>query len=180
MSAPAAVIAHTPLWVYGIFALLVQRGIAAARPNAVAPRRLFTLPLVLTVSGAVVLARAGTLLPVALAAALAGLAVGGALGWRLFAGIPGYRWDGGQLHRPGTWLMLGVSLVAFAMKFGLATAAGWHPELAAGVHGALLTGAVAGIASGLLWGATITQLLLGRGFAAGAPAASVPNQGFVE
>jgi hypothetical protein len=158
-------LAHAPLWTYAVLALLVQRGIVAAKANTVTPARLFLLPLVISVSGAVLLARAGALLPVAAAAALAGLAAGSAAGWRLFAGSAGYRWDGRQLFRPGTWLMLAISLVAFAMKFGLATAAAWHPQLTAGVHGALLSGAVAGIASGLLWGATVTQLLLGRGFA---------------
>lgn len=168
MSAPAAFLAHTPLWAYGIFALLVQRGVAAAKANAVTPGRLFLLPLVLTISGAFVLPRSGALLPVALAAALAGLAAGGVFGWRMFAGIAGYRWDGRQLFRPGTWLMLAISLAAFALKFGLATAAGWHPELVAGTRGALLTGAVSGLASGLLWGATARQFMLGRGRAAGA------------
>jgi hypothetical protein len=161
MSAPAALLAHTPLWVYGVFAFLVQRGIAAAKANTVAPARLFLLPLVLSVSGIAMLARS-TALPVALAATVAGLAAGGALGWRLFAGMEGYKWDGRQLFRPGTWLMLAISLAAFTMKFGLATAIGWHPDLADGVHGAVLTGAVAGVASGLLWGATVTQLMLGR------------------
>ena len=166
MNTLASIAAHTPLWVYGIFALLVQRGIAAARANTVSPARLFLLPLVISVSGAVLLARSGPLLPFAVEAAIAGLAAGGALGWRLFAGLEGYRWDGRQLARPGTWLMLAVSLAAFMVKFGSATLAGWHPALAAGVAGALLMGAAAGFSSGLLWGATITQLLLGRAFTA--------------
>lgn len=166
MNSVTSFFAYTPLWAYAVFALLVQRGIAAARPNTVSPARLFLLPLVISVSGAVLLARSGTLLPVALAAALAGLAAGGAVGWRLFANREGYKWDGRQLFRPGTWLILAISLVAFGIKFGLATAAGWHPTLVAGPRGALLTGAVSGAASGLLWGATITQLMLGRGFAA--------------
>jgi hypothetical protein len=156
-------LAYTPLWVYFVLAFILQRGIAASKANTVTPARLFLLPLVFSVSGAVLLARSGSLLPVAAAGATAGLAAGAAAGWRLFAGAEGYQWDGRRLFRPGTWLMLVVSLAAFVMKFGLATAGGWHPELVAGVHGALLSGAVAGIASGLLWGATVTQLLQGRG-----------------
>jgi hypothetical protein len=82
----------------------------------------------------------------------------------LFSGQSGYLWDqqSGQLQRPGSWLMLLCSLVAFVLKFGLATAAGWQPDLVAGTGGALLTGLVSGVASGLLWGASATQLLLGH------------------
>ncbi|PRC94385.1 DUF6622 family protein [Solimicrobium silvestre] len=159
-----AVLTHTPLWVWAILALLIQRGLVAAQPNSVTLPRLFLLPLIFTVLGAMGLARTGSLLPAALVAAAAGLVLGAAAGWGLFAGQSGYVWDqqSGQLQRPGSWLMLVCSLVAFVLKFGLATVAGWQPELLAGTGGALLTGLVPGIASGLLWGASATQLLLGR------------------
>lgn len=160
----SAIISHTPLWVWAILALLIQRGLAAARPNSVALSRLFLLPLVFSVLGAMSLSRAGALLPLAAAGAAIGLALGMAAGWGLYAGQRGYAWDqqNGQLQRPGSWMMLVCSLVAFVLKFGLGTVAGWHPELVAGGSGALLTGLVSGAASGLLWGASVTQLLLGR------------------
>lgn len=159
-----AVLTHTPLWVWAILALLIQRGVPAAQPNSVTLRRLFLLPLVFTVLGAMALARTGALLPSALAAAAAGLTLGAAAGWSLFSSQSGYLWDqqSGQLQRPGSWLMLMCSLAAFVLKFGLATVAGWQPEVVAGAGGALLTGLVSGVASGLLWGASATQLLLGR------------------
>lgn len=155
---------HTPLWVWGVLALLIQRGVDAARPNSVTPARLFLLPLVFTVLGALGLVHAGALVPAALAASAAGLLLGAAAGWALFAGQPGYLWDGqrGALHRPGSWMMLACSLTAFVLKFGLGTLAGWQPALFAGTGGALLTGLVPGVAGGLLWGASATQLLLGR------------------
>jgi drug/metabolite transporter (DMT)-like permease len=159
-----AVLTHTPLWVWGVLALLVQRGVAAARPDSVTPQRLFLLPLVFTVLGVMGLARTGALLPGALVAAAAGLLIGAAAGWALYAGQSGYLWDGasGELRRPGSWLMLVCSMVAFGLKFALGTLAGWHPELMAGMVGATLTGLVSGATSGLLWGASATQLLLGR------------------
>jgi drug/metabolite transporter (DMT)-like permease len=160
----SAVLTHTPLWVWGILALLIQRGLVATQPNSVTLPRLFLLPLVFSVLGVMGLARTGSLLPVALVAAAAGLALGAAVGWSLYAGQTGYGWDqqNGQLQRPGSWLMLVCSLLAFVLKFGLGTVAGWQPELMVGISGALLTGLVSGIASGLLWGASSTQLLLGR------------------
>ena len=160
----SALLRHTPLWVWGVLALLIQRGVAAARPNSVTPQRLFLLPLVFTVLGAMVLAHAGALLPAAVAASAAGLLIGAAAGWALFAGQSGYLWDGqrGELRRPGSWWMLACSLTAFVLKFGLGTLAARQPELLAGIGGALLTGLASGATGGLLWGASATQLLLGR------------------
>lgn len=155
---------HTPLWAWGILALLIQRGVAAAQPNSITLARLFLLPLVFSVLGAMGLARTGALLPVALATAATGVLIGAAGGWGLFAGQSGYTWDAqsGYLERPGSWLMLACSLMAFVLKFGVGMAAGWHPELMSGTGDALLTGLVSGATSGLLWGASATQLMLGR------------------
>jgi len=158
----SALLTHTPLWVWAILALLVERGLAAARPNRITPGRLLLLPLVFSVAGAASLAHTGALLPVAVAAAAIGLVIGGAAGWAVFAAQDGYQWHAGMLQRPGSWRMLACSVAAFLVKFGVATAMGWQPALAAGTSGALLAGIVTGAASGLLWGACATQLLLGR------------------
>ena len=160
----SALLTHTPLWVWAILALLIQRGVASARPHSITLPRLLLLPLVFTVLGALGLPHNGALLPLALAAAAAGVLIGAAAGRALFAGQSGYAWDAqsGQLHCPGSWRMLACSLAAFVLKFGMGMAAGRQPELLAGTGGALLTGAVSGATGGLLWGVSATQLLLGR------------------
>ncbi|KQQ33013.1 hypothetical protein ASF61_13090 [Duganella sp. Leaf126] len=160
----STVLTHVPLWVWGVLALLVQRGIAAAQPNRITLSRLLLLPLVFTVLGIMGLARVGPLLPGALLASLGGILIGAAAGWTLFAGRPGYAWDGasGELYRPGSWRMLGCSLAAFCLKFGLGMLAGMQHVALSGLGGALLTGAVSGMTGGLLWGASAAQLLNGR------------------
>lgn len=80
-----AVLTHTPLWVWGILALLIQRGLATMQPNSVTLPRLLLLPLVFTVLGAMGVARTGSLLAVALVAAAAGLVSGIASGLLLGA-----------------------------------------------------------------------------------------------
>lgn len=157
----STILTHTPLWVWVVLALLIKRGLAATQPNCIALSRLFLLPLAFSVWGVMGLPHGG--LSFAIASAVVGLTLGAAAGWRLFAGQSGYVWDqqSRQLQRPGNWLILICSMIAFTFKFGLGTVAGRYPELIASPGGALSAGLVSGVTSGLLWGASITQLLLG-------------------
>ncbi len=159
----STLLSHAPLWVWALLALLIRSGVAGARPNSITTTRLFLLPIAFTLVGAMAVGHSAAPLSTA-SAAVAGLIIGAVVGWRLFARLDGYAWDDAthRLTRPATWLVMVISLSAFLLKFGLASAIGWRPELLSGLQGALLNGAVTGATSGLLWGACVTQLLLGR------------------
>jgi hypothetical protein len=145
----SAFLSGVPVWVWVVLALLVRTGVAAARPNAVALPRLAMLPVVFSLWSLRGLDwQAG---------AVAGMCGGAAVGWLCYRRMTGFRLEGMQLHRPGSWRQLGTSLLAFALKFTLGALAARGVDLGAEVHDG-----VAGFTCAMLWAAALTQLWLGR------------------
>jgi hypothetical protein len=149
----------TPWWAWVLLALLVQRGIAAARPNAEPVWKLLLLPLAFSLWSAFSLSAAAAL---TLGAALMAMSGGVVAGWLLFRGLPGYRYlpELGMVQRPGTWRMLLVSVLAFCIKYMMAAASAYQPTLLHSGSFILLGAAMSGLSCGLLWGAMLTQLQL--------------------
>ncbi|MQR00323.1 DUF6622 family protein [Glaciimonas soli] len=169
----SAILHGTPLWVWGILALLVSRGLAATNPNTVTTMRLLLLPLAFSLWTAYSLSHMTEITLPMLTALTSGLLLGATVGWRLYAGMEGFHYDRENqlIHRPGTWLMLIVSLFSFLLKFSLAISLARNAALVADPRFVLINGALVGLSCGLLWGVVLTQFLLAWR-AASAPAAT--------
>ncbi len=160
-------LAHVPLWVYAVLALLIGLGLRQARSRAVAPPLLtgigvlmigFSLWGVLSAFGAGV----DTLLAWAL-----GLGAVLALGQRLAPRGMALAAGGARVQVPGSWLPLGLMLAIFGIKFML----GYEAAVGAPIGGHSAAGLAVAVALGVLSGSFFARALAVRRFARMAVAA---------
>lgn len=114
-----AIVQHTPVWVWGLLAVLVALGLSQTRDRQVSLARVTVLPLVmiaLSVSG--VLSAFGQ--------------SPGALGGQFIA-VRGAAWSQqtGKLHVPGSWVPLALIVALFALKYFVGVSLALHHALAA-------------------------------------------------
>lgn len=127
-----AIVQHTPVWVWGLLAVLVALGLSQTRDRQVSLARVTVLPLVmiaLSVSG--VLSAFGQS-PVALGGWAAGVGAVLAFG-RQFIAVRGAAWSQqtGKLHVPGSWVPLALIVALFALKYFVGVSLALHHALAA-------------------------------------------------
>jgi hypothetical protein len=154
-----AVLEHTPLWVFAVFALLVYRGVAATRTRAVqvGPLALLALAFIaLGLSGALSLAH-GKVEPLAIWALAFGLA--------LYAGIrsvPRHMVFGSRESpmQRGSFASLGLILAIFTTRYGVGVLSAVHPELIDGLLASTALCGLYGALSGLTTGRAMRVLLL--------------------
>ena len=157
-----AILTHTPLWVFLLFALLVILGVQALRPRTIALGRVFATPAVFIAWGLASLALRAT-------ATAAGLWMATALAGALLAWftlrLEGVRAEpGGRAHLPGSTLPLLRNLLIFAAKYAIGVTLARHPE----AQGKLLVWdiAISGASAGYFAGWTVRFLLAYRRSAA--------------
>ena len=174
MPALTAILAHTPRWVFVVFALLFVLGVQGLRPRRVALARVFVTPAVFVAWGLSSLASAAqatAMAPVAWA-----LTAAGGVALAFFA----VRLDGlgaepgGRVRLPGSVLPLARNMLIFAAKYVLAAALALHPE----ARGRLILWdiAVSGASAGYFIGWTARFLIAYRRTAA-APLPVAPGGG---
>ncbi len=153
------ILAHTPLWVWALFAFLVYRGVAAMRTREVSPYRVLIVPAVFFVWGASSLLEKSDGLALNVAAFVAALLVGAAAGRALTSLIPSPRLSPvtGLLTMPGSPVALILNCVAFAAKYVGAVALALTSGGAAHAELATVVVAIGGLFAGLFWGRTIRQ-----------------------
>jgi len=88
---------------------------------------------------------------------LAGLLIGGSVGWLLWRSGPRLRIKEGTdlIIRPGTPLTLIFIIVAFATKFALIFFLNVEPDLKYAFNFNLMFGLLSGIIDGVFWGGTL-------------------------
>jgi hypothetical protein len=147
------ILAHTPWWVYALFAFLVSRGIRACRPADVTLYQLALVPALLTGWGLTELARRYGPDFGALASWLLALAVGIALGAAILRGTL-FRGDRarGIVHRPADFTVLPLILLAFGIKYSFAVAAAISPGLLLDANYRLADLATSGFFAGIFVG----------------------------
>ena len=98
-----AILTHTPIWVWAIFALVAYIGYQRTRDRIVYLWRLLLFPLIMIAVAVSGMITAGlSVLP----AILVGLAIGGVTGWLLERDGATRRLPGGKLWLRGEWWSL--------------------------------------------------------------------------
>lgn len=142
------IVAHTPLWVWPLMALVVGLGILGLKPRILPLWRLGILPAVGLVLSLVAITQAA--LPGVAAAGwlvglLAALPLGEALGRRRAV----QSLEDGRLKIAGGWFMLVFGLSIFAVRYALGVLFGVVPALRTEPTWVLLSGSIGGIVAGV-------------------------------
>jgi Family of unknown function (DUF6622) len=159
----AEILRHTPLWVFGLFALLLALGLQQARARNVGLARLALLPLLmlgLSFNG-VASAFGARLLPLACwAAALAAVAAGSLV----LPPQPGAAYNPAlrRFSVPGSWLPLALMMTIFFTKYAVAVASARAPELARADAFAATASLAYGVFSGLFFARALRILRTAR------------------
>ena len=153
------ILAHTPLWVWALFAFLVYRGVAAMGAREVSPYRVLIVPAVFFVWGASSLLEKSDGLALNVAAFLGALLVGAAAGGALASLTPAPRLSPvtGLLAMAGSPVTLVLNCVAFAAKYAGNVALALTLGAAAHAEFASVAVAIGGLFAGLFCGRTLRQ-----------------------
>ncbi len=166
VSTAAAVIVHTPIWVWGLYAALLYIGFRRMRDSVVPIWRVLLLPGAIAILCMSSMIGAG---PGAPFVALPALAAGGLIGWRLERAGDSLRLPNGMLLLRGEWSTLLQMTVVLAVRYAAAVAPAIDPALAGTSAWRLGTLLVSTALSALLLGRTAARL---RTYAASAPASA--------
>lgn len=126
-----SIVSHTPVWVWGVLALILSRGIKQLRDHEIPRRRLLLIPLLmggLSVWGTI--SAFGSTPEV-----LAAWAIGGALAFavgRAFGSPHGVTFDAeaGRYAVPGSAWPLVLMLTLFTMRYVVGVSLAFHPAWA--------------------------------------------------
>ena len=146
----AAILQHTPLWVWGLLVALTALGLSQARTREVTLARVTILPLAMAaLSASGVLGAFGPSAP-AIGAWLAALGAMLAFGRHAVA-ARGASWSArtARLTVPGSYLPLALILGLFVVKYAVGVNLALHPELARDAGFAAVIGAVYGLFAGM-------------------------------
>ena len=146
-----AILVHTPVWVYALFALLVFLGAQGLRPRIVTLRRLVILPAVFIVWGIEGLVTKPNFSALLMADWIAAIAAGVALA-ALIVRFPDLRADrdSRRVHLPASVQPLIRNIVIFLARYSLGVAMAMLP--AAREHLAFWDVAVSGLSAGYFLG----------------------------
>lgn len=144
-----AIVTHTPLWVWGLLATLVALGLRQTREQTLTGARLWTLPLVLSTLSLVGIGQSFGWWSAAQPAWAAGVGLGATASLAL--GLPRriHRLADGRFLVLGSWLPLAVIMTIFMLRYALAVALSFAPEVAHSALWATASGAVYGLPGGL-------------------------------
>lgn len=158
------ILTGTPLWVWILLIFLIVRGINALNDREMEVKRLFLLPLIFLFWGG-----SGVINELAFPrwggiSMLAGLIIGGSVGWLLWRTTPRLKIKEGTnlIIRPGTPLTLIFIIIAFATKFTLIFFLNVEPDLKNVLNFNLVFGLLTGIIDGVFFGGTLNLYMTFR------------------
>jgi len=155
-------IAHTPLWVWPLFAAMLWLGARnlATRERPLAP--MFLLPAIGLIIAVVTVAASGADLTLVIPAFLVSLALGAAIGWNLVPGDVVPRRDEGRVVVPGSVAPLFIVIAFLVLRYAMGYVYGRWPELRSDRALTLEFGATGALLAGILWGRTLRFLKIYR------------------
>lgn len=150
-----AVLTHTPIWVWAVFALVAFMGYQRTRDRTVYLWRLLLFPVIMIVLAVSGMVNAGlSVLP----AILVGLAIGGVGGWLMERDGATRRLPGGKLWLRGEWWSLVQVLLIFVFRYSTAVIGAVNPALGADLTFQLATAFVSSLLSAMILGRTLARL----------------------
>jgi hypothetical protein len=164
LATAAAIVVHTPLWVWALYALLLFLGFQRTRDSAVPLWRVLILPIVVSLLAISSFLGAG---PGAVPAMLVGLAIGGAAGWRLERDGATRRLPDGRLWLRGEWWTFAQIVVVLIFRYVINVVPAVAPRLNANPTWHVGTLFLAAALSAVFLGRTAARL---RAYFAAAPA----------
>jgi hypothetical protein len=120
------IVAHTPIWVWFLYALLLFLGFQRTRDSALPVWRMLILPAVVAILAIVTFISAG---PDALPAMLVGIVIGGAAGWRLERDGATRRLADGRLWVRGEWWSFAQLVLVLIFRYVTSVASAMNPAL---------------------------------------------------
>lgn len=151
----AAIVSHTPVWVWVLYALLLFLGFQRTRDSTVPVWRMLILPLV--VAGLASASIIGAQLETA-PALLLGLGIGAAAGWRLERDANTRRLPDGRIWLRGEWASFALLVMVLAFRYATSVAAAMDPALRTALAWQLSTVFVSTALSALFLGRTAARL----------------------
>jgi hypothetical protein len=152
MNAITQAIEHTPIWVWPLILVVLWLGARNLRAHERPLASLYVLPVVLLVFAIVNLASSHADLTLAIPASVAGLAIGGAIGWNLVPRTASAIRGAGRIHVPGSAAPLLVVIAAVILRYVIGYTYGRWPELRADPALAIEFGATGALLAGIVWG----------------------------
>lgn len=150
------ILAHTPLWAWAAFALVLYLGYQRTRDRTVALWQLLILPAVMVVTAITGVAGGGwSVLP----AILVGSAAGATTGWLLERDGATRRLAGGRLWLRGEWGSFVQILVIFVFRYSTTVIGIVNPPLGGNLAYHLVTALVSSLLSGMFLGRTVARLV---------------------
>ena len=149
------VIVHTPIWVWGLYTLLLFLGLQRTRDSVVPIWRMLILPAIVTLLAISSVAGAGL---DAASATLLGLAAGAVAGWPLERPGSVRRLPGGRLWLRGEWLSLVQIALVIVARYATNAVGAMNPVLHANPIWHLGALFVCSLLSGIFLGRTASRL----------------------
>ncbi len=128
VNAVAAIVTHTPIWVWPLYALLLFLGLQRTRDSVVPLWRMLILP---AVASLLLILSFVSAAPGALPAMLLGLVAGGAAGWHLEDGRASLRLPNGRIWLRGEWLSFAQLVAVLLFRYAAAVVTAMNPGLGA-------------------------------------------------
>ena len=165
------ILSHTPVYVWGILALLVSRGLAASKERETSIGKLAIMPVAMLALSVAGINSSFGFEGAAAVVWLAAVAAGAALGWRTVSAAKTIACrDRGTIVQGGSWLPLALMLGVFCTKYAVGVMVAMSPALRHALPFVVASCALYGVFSGLFAGRLLRNLAIYRN----AAVASIP------
>jgi len=152
MTEISAAIAHTPIWVFALFAAVLYLGARNLKARERTPISLIVLPLVMLGFALVNLVANSADKTLAIPAFIFSFAIGNAIGWNLLPKVVAVDRERGTIRVPGSVAPLLVVIAIVILRYAIGYAYGRWPELQADQALALEFSATGALLAGIVWG----------------------------
>lgn len=150
-----AIVTHTPIWVWAVFALVAFMGYQRTRDRTVQLWRMFILPVLMVVTSVSSIIGGGFgVLP----AIVVGFVIGGTTGWLLERDGATRRLPDGKVWLRGEWLPMVQVLAIFLFRYSTTVIGIVNPALGADLAYHLVTTLVSSLLSSMMLGRTLARL----------------------
>ena len=150
-----AILAHTPIWVWAIFALVAFLGYQRTRDRTVQLWRMFILPVLMVVTAVSSVIGGGIAV---LPAIVVGFVIGGTAGWLLEREGATRRLPDGKIWLRGEWLPMVQVLAIFLFRYSTTVVGIVYPALGGDLTYHLATTLISSLLSAMMLGRTLARL----------------------